>query len=161
MLCCVYAGWMRSLQTSAVMFSPHWPAACLGEKSVQRRWQQSPHRPCSLAESGPRNPRSTQTPPRRKGGAGALRRLLPAQCLLSAHSLPVGCKATLTLIVMLWRRVSDWGTLKTLCPSRTLGKSFGMEIFHSMTGFFCERARCEAIQSSGTKRAFYSLSLEF
>lgn len=106
---------MRSLQASAVMFSPHWPAACRGEKSVQRRWQQSPHRPCSRGGNGPHNPRSTQTPPRRKeGGAWELWRLVPARCLLSAHSFPVGCKATLTLIVMLWRGVSDWGTLKTL-----------------------------------------------
>lgn len=49
-----------------------------------------------------------------KRGAWELWRLVPARCLLSAHSFPVGCKATLTLIVMLWRGVSDWGTLKTL-----------------------------------------------
>lgn len=48
---------------SSTMFSPRWPAACPGEKSVQKRWQRSPHKPCSQAESGPRSPQSAQTPP--------------------------------------------------------------------------------------------------
>lgn len=36
-----------------------------------------------------------------KEGAGEMRRRLPPQCLLSAHALPVSCKAALTPNVML------------------------------------------------------------
>lgn len=84
-----------------VALSPHWPAACPGEKSDRRRWRQSPHRPCSQGESGPHNPPSAQTPPRKKEGAGEVRRWLPAHCLFSAPSLPVGWKTPLRLIVPL------------------------------------------------------------
>ena len=137
--CCV-----RSLQTKPVTCSPHWPAACPGEKSVRMRWQQSPRRPCSQAGSGPHSPRSTQTPPRRQEGAGESRRLLPAHGLLSAHSLPVGYKAMLTLIVTL--RLIGWGNVKTLFPIECWGTLLECRFFHSMTRLG-EYVWCKAIQS--------------
>lgn len=115
---------MRSLQTSAVMFSPHWPAACRGEKSVQRRWRQSPHRPCSRGESGPHNPRSTQTPPRRKGGGhesygdycllGVCVLLIHFQLAVKRRERLLSCFDAASLTEELWRHFSPpvecWGT---------------------------------------------------
>lgn len=98
---------MSMLQFCFAWFSPRWLAACPGERSGQRRWQQSLHTPCSQAESGPHSHRSTQTPPGIRRGEGEWRRLLLLG--LPTDALSFGCEATLTSIVTL-RSQADAGT---------------------------------------------------
>lgn len=98
---------MSMLQFCFASFSPRWLAACPGERSGQRRWQQSPHTPCSQAESGPHSHRSTQTPPGIRRGEGEWRRLLLLG--LPTDALSFGCEATLTSIVTLHSQ-ADAGT---------------------------------------------------